>query len=172
MTEQWRPIPRYAGLYEVSDLGRVRGIDRVVIRSNGNPKTIPGTLRTQSIRKNGYASVTLSDHGKKRAELVHRLVLEAFVGPAQDSEEACHGDGDRSNNALTNLRWDTRSANHLDRRLHGTSRPWNSGLRFCQRGHEFTAANTRIGAEGRRICRACQRLHAAKFRAKKKGTQS
>lgn len=52
---------------------------------------------------------------------MHRLVLEAFVGPCPIGMEACHNDGDTSNNQVDNLRWDTRSSNHMDKEKHGTS---------------------------------------------------
>jgi hypothetical protein len=51
---------------------------------------------------------------------VHRLVLEAFVGPCPEGMECCHNDGNRQNNSLSNLRWDTRQANQNDRKNHGT----------------------------------------------------
>lgn len=55
-----------------------------------------------------------------RTRSVYRLVLEAFVGPCPDGAEACHNDGNAGNDALANLRWDTRAANQADRRRHGT----------------------------------------------------
>jgi hypothetical protein len=66
----------------------------------------------------GYATVVVGG----RSRYVHRLVLETFVGPCPEGMEACHYDGDRSNNALSNLRWDTRAANAADRIRHGTTR--------------------------------------------------
>jgi len=51
---------------------------------------------------------------------VHRLVLDAFVGPCPDGLEACHLDGDAGNNRVSNLRWDTSKANTDDMRRHGT----------------------------------------------------
>lgn len=65
----------------------------------------------------GYKQVTLAH----KQYSVHRLILEAFVGPCPPTLEACHGDNDRSNNAITNLRWDTRKANTEDRLRAGTS---------------------------------------------------
>jgi hypothetical protein len=52
--------------------------------------------------------------------LVHRLVLETFVGSCPEGMEGCHGDGDKTNNALLNLRWDTPKSNTCDRIRHGT----------------------------------------------------
>jgi hypothetical protein len=57
---------------------------------------------------------------KVQCRYVHRLVLEAFVGPCPDGMAACHNDGDTSNNRLANLRWDTHQANALDKLFHDT----------------------------------------------------
>jgi hypothetical protein len=51
---------------------------------------------------------------------IHRLVLEAFVGPAPDGMEGCHNDGNPENNNLLNLRWDTHASNMADQLAHGT----------------------------------------------------
>lgn len=59
--------------------------------------------------------------GKGRHQLVHRLVLTAFVGPCPDGMEACHNNGSPTDNRLCNLRWDTRRANQADKVLHGRS---------------------------------------------------
>jgi hypothetical protein len=52
--------------------------------------------------------------------MVHQLVAEAFIGACPEEMEVCHRDGNRANNALSNLRYDTRKNNHADKRLHGT----------------------------------------------------
>ena len=69
---------------------------------------------------NGYIVVTLCNRGIRSQKAVHILVLCAFLGPRPVGLLACHGDGDTSNNALSNLRWDTHANNVLDRRRHGT----------------------------------------------------
>jgi hypothetical protein len=56
-----------------------------------------------------------------KSALVHRLVLEAFIGAAPAGLEACHNDGNPKNNVLSNLRWDTRRENAADRIAHGTA---------------------------------------------------
>lgn len=66
-------------------------------------------------------SVSMPGWGRARNFFVHRLVLEAFVGPCPEGMECCHGDGNPANNSLSNLRWDTGSANQADRRKHGTA---------------------------------------------------
>jgi len=123
--EQWRPVVGYEGLYEVSNFGSVRSLDRTVTN-----RCMWGTLRTYVFKgklltctplSSGHRMVKLYklNGGKKKGGskgyAVHRLVLEAFIGPCPDNMECCHYDDDPSNNHLSNLRWDTRRANYQDR---------------------------------------------------------
>lgn len=116
MPEQWLPvpIPEFAHLYEVSDLGRVRRI----APAQG---TRVGRIIGGRPNRDGYLRVNLCDRTRNGTDkLIHVLVLEAFVGPCPSGMEACHGDGDPGNAALSNLRWDTPIANAADRKRHGT----------------------------------------------------
>ncbi|XZE33677.1 HNH endonuclease [Pirellulaceae bacterium SH501] len=70
--------------------------------------------------RRGYLRVGLTRNRKLHWRSVHRLVLETFVGKCPLGHEACHNDGNRKNNVLQNLRWDTPEANGCDKRLHGT----------------------------------------------------
>jgi hypothetical protein len=81
-------------------------------------------LGTQWVKKsfeivNGYFRVTLYNNQGSIKFFVHRLILETFVGPCPQGMEACHKDGNRQNNQLNNLRWDTPENNWKDRREHG-----------------------------------------------------
>lgn len=79
----------------------------------------------------GYRSVVFQRDktGKRVSKLVHRIVLEAFVGPCPDGMEGCHGpDSDKSNNRLSNLRWDTRTENNRDCEREGNHSPKRSKL--------------------------------------------
>lgn len=107
--ERWLPVVGWEGFYEVSDLGRIKSL-------HGKPKFLIGSLHKQ-----GYRCLKLRAFPRKACIGIHRLVLEAFVGPppAPDSE-ACHDDGSKSNNWLSNLRWDTVVGNSADRWRHGT----------------------------------------------------
>jgi hypothetical protein len=71
------------------------------------------------ILRGGYLTVNVSRAGKKSARRIHRLVLEAFVGPCPEGHIGCHGDGDPTNNRLENLRWGTHQANADDTLRHG-----------------------------------------------------
>jgi hypothetical protein len=104
--ERW--LPSDVSGYLVSDAGRVKSV------------LAAGRLVSASLVK-GYRSVLLRGaDGTKVRRYVHTLVLLAFHGPRPDGFDACHNDGDRENNAASNLRWDTRVANAADKRRHGT----------------------------------------------------
>jgi hypothetical protein len=119
MHEQWRPVVGYESVYEVSSHGRVRSFDRTY----GNGIVRPGRMLVTPIDKAGagYRFVNLCKNGIAKKANVHVLVLEAFVGPRPSSgHQACHEDGDRTNAALYNLRWDTVKGNCADMWAHGT----------------------------------------------------
>ncbi len=70
---------------------------------------------------NGYQQAKLCNGQMTKKVYIHKIVLTAFVGPRPHNMQACHCDGDKSNNVLSNLRWDTSFANQADRVRHGTS---------------------------------------------------
>jgi len=73
--------------------------------------------------RDGYAEISLSKEGKQQTRLVHRLVLEAFVGPCPNGKVCRHLDGNPANNNLSNICWDTQSNNLKDKAKHNTV-PW------------------------------------------------
>lgn len=90
-------------------------------RRPGRPGGLTGEWRRLSpwMGTTGYFHATLRVGGRFRHYKVHRLVLGAFVGPCPEGLECCHNDGDRRNNSIGNLRWDTRESNIRDRTKHG-----------------------------------------------------
>lgn len=119
MVEVWRPVVGYEGFYEVSSMGRVRSLGHIDALGRFRPGRMRGT--PVDVAGAGYRYVSLSRQGEVAKVNVHVLVLEAFVGPRPTpSHECCHGDGDRTNPVLSNLRWDTAVGNHADRWKHGT----------------------------------------------------
>lgn len=92
-------------------------------RKGGSTATMLSAYRRLQpiVMKVGYQTAALRVGKKAVKEYVHSLVLHAFVGPRPNGYEGCHGDGNRVNNALANLRWDSPSGNHADMKSHGTS---------------------------------------------------
>lgn len=121
MSEKWLPVVGFEGLYEVSDLGRVRSIDRNVTSRWGTPKKLKGVVLSQSKSHNGYLRVGLNSDGKRSCHFVQRLVMRAFKGPVPEGMEVAHNDGTRINNTLLNLRYATHVDNMADVKIHGTA---------------------------------------------------
>jgi hypothetical protein len=114
--ESWRPIPGFDG-YEASDHGRIRSLDRWVPQKGKKDRWWGGRILSPQKCTPGYLKVFV---GKGRQRMIHQLVALAFLGPCPLGMEVAHGDRNKRNNRLSNLRYDTRAGNLADRRIHGT----------------------------------------------------
>lgn len=152
-TEIWLPIAGWDGLYEVSDLGRIRSLRRL----DSVGRTVAGRIMRPSKHKKGYRFVCLGRDATKTYLRVHRVVLTAFVGACPEGMEGCHNDGNLANNRLANLRWDTPSSNTKDKVTHGTHNEARKDS--CPRGHDLVAPNLVASKvlRGARECLACSR---------------
>lgn len=108
-TEFWRVHPEYAGI-EVSTLGRVRTLDKVVSNGKGT-RLAKGRVLNPFVINSGYMSVHIIIDGKKINKLVHRLVAQTFIPNHDSLKEVNHKDCDRTNNNVDNLEWCSRSYN-------------------------------------------------------------
>lgn len=115
MIENWKDIPGYEGRYQVSDLGNVRSVDRVVVcgsRHGGNrPRRYTGKHIAGGPHPMGYRQVALYVDGVQHSHTVHTLVALAFLGPPPAGHEVLHKDHNKTNNTLANLMYGTRSLN-------------------------------------------------------------
>jgi hypothetical protein len=102
--------------YRVGDDGSIWS--RAKVGRHGGYEVIWKRLKVTPNMKSGHCIVYL---GQKKPRYVHRLVLEAFVGPCPDGQECLHGDGDPLNNRLDNLKWGTPKENSEDRMRLGES---------------------------------------------------
>lgn len=160
MSERWVPAKGFEGFYEVSDLGRVRGVPRQIIR-NGKIKTYHGGI-LNAYWHHRHLKVTLYGHNKRERQVfVHVLVLESFVGPRPKGYLGCHKDDNPLNNTLANLRWDSPTANSLDAVRNGVH-PETKRTK-CDQGHPLNGRN-RKG----RYCLICNRAKQRKAKAQKK----
>lgn len=108
MEEVWKEIDGYEGYYEVSNLGNIRSMNRIIYKSDGTIQTYkskPIAIRYNK-RVNMYETY-LSKNGKKKCCKIHRLVAQAFCYNDDPSIKTTvnHIDGDRSNNTAINLEW-------------------------------------------------------------------
>lgn len=122
MQEIWKPISGYEGLYEVSNLGRVRSLDRIVRYRNGNDRLTKGRLLRPCLPQ-GYQQVTLCDELSNSPFKVHRLVAIAFCVREIGCNVVNHIDGIKTNNAADNLEWTTSKGNTLHARENGLLDP-------------------------------------------------
>ena len=116
MEEIWKDIEGYEGLYQVSNLGRVRSLDRYYTKPhprNGVPTKYfkHGTVIVCHVHRNGYVGVVLKVGGVKKNFMVHRLVAKAFVPGYFENADVNHKDCNRQNNHADNLEWTTRRDN-------------------------------------------------------------
>lgn len=119
--EQWKPVVGYEGLYEVSDSGEVRGLDREVdtnIRFN-NKRIVKGKILKKRIGTKGYYSVDLCKEGKVIRTNIHRIVAEAFIPNPDNLKVVNHINGDKQDNKVSNLEWVSYKENHWHARKTG-----------------------------------------------------
>lgn len=107
INEKWKDIFDYEGLYQVSNLGRVRSITHA--RINGKQKNhtciSKGKLLSPGKDSNGYMVVVLSKNGKRKSCRVHRLVAETFLNNKNNYKCVNHKDENKENNVVDNLEW-------------------------------------------------------------------
>ena len=112
MDEIWKDIEGYEGLYQVSNLGRVKSLKRQVVDTVGF-RIVPESYLRGRLRY-GYRIVSLCKHGEINRCMVHRLVAKAFIPNPENKPTVNHIDGVRNNNIVTNLEW----ATYRDQQLH------------------------------------------------------
>lgn len=114
-SEVWKDIPEYEGFYQVSDLGRVKGLAKIIIEKTGKVKNKKEFLFKPIFDKDGYTGISLSKNGKSTRFKVHRLVLSVFEKISELPVD--HVNGIKDDNRLKNLRYCTTRENiHFHRK--------------------------------------------------------
>lgn len=130
-SEMWRSLPGYEGYYEVSDLGRVRSLNRTVIRSGHQLKLKGQVLIPRICKSNGYAYVNINKDGVVKHCTVHRLVATAFLfANPNDALSVGHINGKRADNRLLNLRLNSQGERKPDGSMCKGGHPYRRRLRY------------------------------------------
>lgn len=116
--EVWKAVHGFEGLYEVSNAGRVRSLDRIVNSKRRSRQKRKGRILRPG--KAHYLNVNLVDGDRRMGTKVHILVLLSFVGPRPAGMEVCHINGNPYDNRLENLKYGTPKENQSHRIAHGT----------------------------------------------------
>ena len=165
MTERWRPVVGFEDAYEVSDFGAVRGLSRTTFDETGRRHFTQGRYLNHAVIPKGYHQVALYRGGQRKFFKVHRLVLEAFVGPG-GSLQARHLNGVPGDNRLENLTWGTASENIFDQIEHGNH--WAARATHCPKGHPYSGDNLVMAKSGQRTCRECGRAASREYQRRRR----
>lgn len=155
MTEEWRAVPGYEGLYEASTEGRVRSLDRI---DAGGRRIFGRVLSPGILKGSGRLQVSLSKDKVVKQMKVHQVVALTFHGPCPEGMEVRHyPDRNVTNNKPKNLCYGTKRDNHLDSVEHGTHK--EKRKTHCPRGHLLKSPNLIHKSQHPdwRICRSCQK---------------
>lgn len=125
--EYWTQLPQYNNIYEISTLGNIRSIDRIVNAKNGSTRNVKGK-NIKLINNGSYYVVGLAKRGKNKQYLVHRLVAETFIPNVYNYPVVNHINGNKLDNRVENLEWCTIEYNVKD--------AWKNGLMKTLKGKE------------------------------------
>jgi len=120
--EVWKNVIGYENIYQVSNFGNVKSLDREVAPNNRVPYWRKGKICKQSKSNLGYMTVGFTVNNVKVNKYVHRLVAEAFITNINDYPQVNHIDCDKTNNKMYNLEWCTNSQNHIHASKNGLNK--------------------------------------------------
>lgn len=165
MIEVWKDIPEYEGLYQVSNFGRIKSLERE--RKMNIPchdiAVVHERILKPSISGSGYEKVVLSKDATHKTIRVHKLVAQAFVSNPDDKSEINHKDGNKKNNRADNLEWVTSKENQNHALLFGlrndklrrkTVNQYDLSGNFIRSWNGYVEIEQVLGIPRQRIC-AC-----------------
>lgn len=109
--EIWKDIKGFEGLYQISNLGRAKSLDRIILTKNNKKQFYKGIILKQTPDKKGYFRIKISKNNKIFTKQIHTLVAQAFIPNIKNKKEVNHKDLNKQNNCITNLEWVSRKEN-------------------------------------------------------------
>lgn len=168
MKEIWKDIDGFEGYYQVSNLGRVRSLDRVVKQFNGKgiaKKKTKGRVLTTTKQTQGYSQIGLCKDGTQKSYRLNRLVANAFIPNPENKPEVNHIDGNKDNNRVDNLEWATSAENKQHSLKTGLAKPYKRPIQQLDDDGNVLAEFESIeqvyktfGYSKGNICMACKGL--------------
>ena len=120
--EVWKDVLGYEGYYQVSNLGRVKSLDREIIHKRYGTQKLKGFILKDRLNHKGYLVSTFSKNGKNKEFFNHRLVLINFLGINNIKPQVNHIDKNKQNNNLYNLEWVDNRENQCHKNINKTSK--------------------------------------------------
>ena len=158
--EVWKCVTGYEGIYEVSNLGRVRSLERIVRKWDG-VRTSKGKILSPATNLHGYLFVQLYKNGRCEMKTIHRIVATAFIPNTDNLPQINHKDENKKNNRASNLEWCTaKYNNNYGCRTEMARRKMERGLvaydlsgNLIGRFSNFTSASNALGISKAAICK-------------------
>lgn len=169
MTEIWKDIEGYEGLYKISNLGNVLACEKYAKVRGGAYRKINPRLLNPYKCINGYIQINLRKDKKSKPFLIHRLVAKAFIENPNNYSEVNHKDEDITNNIVDNLEWCTHKYNanygtrnqrmlaHRKNRLRPVNQYSKDG-KFIKHWESMSEVEKELGADTGSIIRVCKGL--------------
>jgi hypothetical protein len=158
--EKWLPIKNYEGLYEISNFGNVKSVERKSKNNNGY-KPIKERLLKPCISNTGYYMVSLCKNQKQHTYTIHKLVMEHFNRCSFDYEVINHIDHNKLNNNISNLEYVTQKENCIKAVEHGCIKTkavlqFDKNDNLLQKFNSITEAHIKTQVALGDICRCCK----------------
>lgn len=135
--EVWKPVVGYEGRYEVSSLGRIKALARNIHYKDGRVGSLEERLLKGTLTKTGYFIVSFDSKKKK---FIHQVVAEAFLGVPEYKLTVNHKDGNKTNNTLENIEWNTYKQNNDHARETGLNKQHGMNCNLSKHSDQFIDA--------------------------------